>query len=347
MPTLKEIKGRIASVQSTLKITSAMKLVSSAKLRKAQTAIEAMRPYQERLNAMLELAAGTVNTGGSAPSYTPAAFSPSMILPQQNPGPGRAPAGAFNPRSTVVIAMASNSSLCGGFNAQVIAKTKEVLRECPGARVIAIGRKMSDALRKSGAPAYTPSVLSPSSSVLSASSSVISSEAGGEVEKSPFSGESLSEHPSYAPVSAITDILMADSSVDCVLLVYNHFVSTGKQVPVVETLLSKEISPRASLGRNDKDVISSEVEKSEPFAILEPSRQELLDALYPKSVKIRFFAALLDSAAAEHAARTVAMQAATDNGEDLLQELTLQYNKGRQQKITNEILDLAGGSQTQ
>ena len=355
MPTLKEIKGRIASVQSTLKITSAMKLVSSAKLRKAQTAIEAMRPYQERLGAMLELAAGTVNTGGSAPSYTPAAFSPSMILPQQNPGPGRAPAGAFNPRSTVVIAMASNSSLCGGFNAQVIAKTKEVLRECPGARVIAIGRKMSDALRKSGAPAYTPSVLSPSSSVLSASSSVISSEAGGEVEKSPFSGESLSEHPSYAPVSAITDILMADSSVDCVLLVYNHFVSTGKQVPVVETLLSKEISPRASLGQNDRDVISSdtpsvissEVEKSEPFAILEPSRQELLDALYPKSVKIRFFAALLDSAAAEHAARTVAMQAATDNGEDLLQELTLQYNKGRQQKITNEILDLAGGSQTQ
>ena len=305
MPTLKEIKGRIASVQSTLKITSAMKLVSSAKLRKAQTAIEAMRPYQERLNAMLDLAAGTVN-----------------ILPQQNPGPGRAPAGAFNPRTTVVIAMASNSSLCGGFNAQVIAKTKEVLRECPGARVISIGRKMSDALRKSGAQSYTPEDFS-----------------------------TLSEHPSYAPVSAITDTLMADSSVDCVLLVYNHFVSTGKQVPVVETLLSKEVSPRASLGRNDKDVISSGagggVEKSASDAILEPSRQELLDALYPKNVKIRFFAALLDSAAAEHAARTVAMQAATDNGEDLLQELTLQYNKGRQQKITNEILDLAGGSQTQ
>ena len=354
MPTLKEIKNRIASVQSTLKITSAMKLVSSAKLRKAQTAIEAMRPYQERLSAMLELASGIVNTGGSAPSYTPAAFSPSTILPQQNPGPGRAPAGAFNPRTTVVIAMASNSSLCGGFNAQVIAKTKEVLRECPGARVIAIGRKMSDALRKAGAPVYTPSV--------------ISSEAEGGVEKSPFSGDSLSEHPSYAPVSAITDTLMADSSVDCVLLVYNHFVSTGKQVPVVETLLSKEISPRASLGRNDnvpaslsrndRDVISASssvissgaeggVEKSAPDVILEPSRQELLEALYPKSVKIRFFAALLDSAAAEHAARTVAMQAATDNGEDLLQELTLQYNKGRQQKITNEILDLAGGSQTQ
>ncbi len=346
MPTLKEIKNRIASVQSTLKITSAMKLVSSAKLRKAQTAIEAMRPYQERLSAMLELAAGT-KQGVS-------------VSGQPEIGPLDTKQGVSVPGRTVVIAMASNSSLCGGFNAQVIAKTKEVLRECPGARVIAIGRKMSDALRKAGAPVYTPSVIS------------------SEAEKSPFLGESLSEHPSYAPVSAITDTLMADSSVDRVLLVYNHFVSTGKQVPVVETLLSKEISPRASLGRNDnvpaslgrndnvpaslgrndRDVISASssvissgaegvVEKSAPDVILEPSRQELLEALYPKSVKIRFFAALLDSAAAEHAARTVAMQAATDNGEDLLQELTLQYNKGRQQKITNEILDLAGGSQTQ
>ena len=315
MPTLKEIKGRIASVQSTLKITSAMKLVSSAKLRKAQTAIEAMRPYQERLSAMLELAAGTAT-----------------VLPQQNPGPGRAPAGAFNPRTTVVIAMASNSSLCGGFNAQVIAKTKEVLRECPGARVIAIGRKMSDALRKAGVPVYTPSVIS------------------SEAEKSPFSGESLSDHPSYAPVSAITDTLMADSSVDNVLLVYNHFVSTGKQVPVVETLFVAADGKEAVFpaeGQNSVAADGKEAVSLAPDVILEPSRQELLDALYPKSVKIRFFAALLDSAAAEHAARTVAMQAATDNGEDLLQELTLQYNKGRQQKITNEILDLAGGSQTQ
>ena len=321
MPTLKEIKGRIASVQSTLKITSAMKLVSSAKLRKAQAAIEAMRPYQERLSAMLELASGIVNTGGSAPSYTPAAFSPSTILPQQNPGPGRAPAGAFNPRPTVVIAMASNSAVCGGLNAQVRAEAEEVLRECPGARVIAIGRKMSDALRKSGAPVYTTSAPS-----------------------------ALSDHPSYAPVSAITDTLMADSSVGRVLLVYNHFVSTGKQVPVVETLFVAADGKEAVFpaeGQNSVAADGKEAVFPAPDVILEPSRRELMEALYPKSVKIKFFAALLDSAAAEHAARTVAMQAATDNGEDLLQELTLQYNKGRQQKITNEILDLAGGSQTQ
>jgi len=128
-----------------------------------------------------------------------------------------------------------------------------------------------------------------------------------------------------------------------VVLVYNHFVSTARQEPVVEVLVQgQEISPLASLGRNDKEgaVISSEAEKS---LIVEPSRAALLEALVPKTRKLKLYAALLDSAAAEHAARTVAMQTATDNAENLLAELTLQYNKGRQQKITSEILDLAGG----
>ena len=107
-----------------------------------------------------------------------------------------------------------------------------------------------------------------------------------------------------------------------------------------------EISPCASLGRNDSDVvIPGEAKESETEYILEPSARELLEELLPKSQKLKFYTALLDSNASEHAARTVAMQTATDNGEDLLQELTLQYNKSRQQKITAEILDLAGGSQ--
>ena len=119
-----------------------------------------------------------------------------------------------------------------------------------------------------------------------------------------------------------------------VILVYNHFVSTGKQVPVAESLFSSSTdTPGTEAKGDDKD------------AIIEPSKKELLESLYPKTLKIKVYAALLDSAAAEHAARTVAMQTATDNGEDLLAELTLQYNKGRQQKITNEILDLAGGQQ--
>ena len=312
MPTLKEIKGRIASVQNTLKITSAMKLVSSTKLRKAQTAIESMRPYQAKLQEILNTA-----TGGS--SLKTPVFADERA-PEAAPSAKKA---IFRDGDTVVIAMASNSSLCGGFNANAIAKVKEVLRERKVVRVYSIGKKMADAMRKAGYP-------------------------------SPEDYTSLSDHPSYGPAADLAEKLMEEYSegkIGSVLLVYNHFVSTGKQVPVVEPLL--EIAGQAG---NDGTVIpgtpsvipgSPSVipgsDRESPDVILEPSRKELLDALYPKTIKLKLFAALLDSAAAEHAARTVAMQTATDNGEDLLAELTLQYNKGRQQKITSEILDLAGG----
>ena len=297
MPTLKEIKGRIASVQNTLKITSAMKLVSSAKLRKAQSAIESMRPYQAKLQEILATATGS----SGAPSTEKAVFGGQVaqngsLSTESGDFGGQVPAG-----DTVVIAMASNSSLCGGFNANAIAKAKGVLCDRKVTRVYSIGKKMADAMRKAGYP-------------------------------SPEDYTALSDHPSYGPASDLAEKLMeeyAEGKIASVLLVYNHFVSTGKQVPVVEELLTEV--PEIKEADKPKDVI------------LEPSRKELLEALYPKTIKLKLFAAILDSAAAEHAARTVAMQTATDNGEDLLSELTLQYYKGRQQKITSEILDLAGG----
>ena len=268
MPTLKEIKGRIASVKSTLKITSAMKLVSSAKLRKAQKAIEAMRPYEEQLQRMLLKVQG-------APASLP----------------------------TAIVAIASNSSLCGGFNANAIAKVREVRKA--GDVVYSIGRKMADAMRKEG---FT----------------------------SPDDYSHLAEHPAYAPAAALVEKLCAEVEAgrySQVVLVYNHFVSTAKQVPTSEPLLGEVChSERSEESVSDQEDI-----------LIEPSRKELIAALEPKLLKLKLYSALLDSAAAEHAARTVAMQTATDNGENLLSELTLQYNKGRQQKITSEILDLAGG----
>ena len=275
MPTLKEIKGRISSVKSTLKITSAMKLVSSAKLRKAQKAIEAMRPYEEQLQRMLLMVQGT-----------PAAECgelPASRLPQ------------------AIVAIASNSSLCGGFNANAIAKVREVRKA--GDVVYSIGRKMADAMRKEGFA-------------------------------SPEDYSHLAEHPAYAPAAALVEKLCAEVEAgrySQVVLVYNHFVSTAKQVPAVEPLLS--------VGGTS----SEHGEAPEEDVIIEPSRKDLVASLEPKILKLKLYAALLDSSAAEHAARTVAMQTATDNGENLLSELTLQYNKGRQQKITSEILDLAGG----
>ena len=290
MPSLKEIKGRIGSVKSTLKITSAMKLVASAKLRKAQQTIEGMRPYERKLQGMLDhlVASGAKMSG----EYT------------------RTPATGENaPRQRVaLVAFASNSSLCGAFNANAFRLATEAVRSYGNAdvTVYSIGRKMADAMRKCGHP-------------------------------SPEDYQKLADKPSYAPAAELAEKLMDDfreGRLDRVELVYNHFVSSGKQVPVRETLLP--------MGE-----IAGVAKESEIDYILEPSASELLEDLLPKSLKLKFYTALLDSNASEHAARTVAMQTATDNGEDLLQEITLQYNKSRQQKITSEILDLAGGSQEQ
>jgi F-type H+-transporting ATPase subunit gamma len=280
MPTLKEIKGRIASVQSTLKITSAMKLVSSAKLRKAQAAIESMRPYSDRLQGILSRLLSAPGVSGL---------------------PGYGTAGETD--AVVIVAISSNSSLCGAFNANVIRRVKQLLAEYPGATVYSIGRKVADALRKAGYP-------------------------------SPEDLNHLSEHPSYAAAASLSGRFreaFSQGKVGKVLLVYNHFFSTARQSTVTETFLPASLDP-------------AEAAPEETDYILEPDPAALLAELYPKVVDLRLYTALLDSAAAEHAARTVAMQMATDNGEQLLQELTLLYNKSRQQKITSEILDLAAGA---
>ena len=277
MPTLKETKGRINSVRNTLKITSAMKLVASAKLRKAQLAIESMRPYERQLQRMLEEVCGS--------------HEPEALVDQSDSLLGR----------KAVVAIASNSALCGSFNTNVIAKVRSL--RSPGDTVWSIGRKMADAMRRDGFP-------------------------------SPDDLSAVAEHPAYAPVASLVEKLSDEfekGRYSCVVLVYNHFVSTSRQEPVVEILL-----PEGKFVADDSP-------EREASLIIEPSRKEFLEALVPKTRKLKLYAALLDSSAAEQAARTVAMQTATDNGEDLLEDLTLQYNKGRQQKITSEILDLAGG----
>ena len=308
MPSLKEIKGRIGSVQSTLKITSAMKLVASAKLRKAQQTIEGMRPYERKLQGMLDhLVASGAKVSGE---YT------------------RTPAEGAPKQRIALVAFASNSSLCGAFNANAVRLTLETIRSYGDAdvTVYSIGRKMADSMRKAGHP-------------------------------SPADYQKLADKPSYAPAAELAEKLMADflaGRLDRIDLVYNHFVSSGKQVPVRETLLPMGEIPGQARNEDESAPTASPGTPSlipgstrDLDYILEPSASALLADLLPKSLRLKFYTALLDSNASEHAARTVAMQTATDNGEDLLQELTLQYNKSRQQKITSEILDLAGGSQQQ
>lgn len=291
MPSLKETKGRIGSVRSTLKITSAMKLVSSAKLRKAQQAISGMLPYDSALQSLL----ATLLTDKNA------------VVPSVSP--------REELRNVAIVALSSNSSLCGGFNSNVVRKVLETVREYEGKEVrvtvIPVGRKMAESMRRVG---------------------IHSDE-----KLSSFDLVSLSAHPDYTVAARLAEYLWEAYEIekyDCIELIYNHFISTGSQAPVREAWLPYRLSSDAA-----------PEEAGDPRGwIIEPSVQDLLEELLPKTLKLKIYTVLLDSAAAEHAARTVAMQTATDNGEDLLDELTLEYNKGRQSKITSEILDLVGGS---
>ena len=310
MPSLKETKTRIGSVKGTLKITSAMKLVASAKLHKAQQAVAGMLPYQQTLYRMLSTVAG-----GKLSSRPSGASG--EISPLDSPSPRIA-----------ILAVSSNSSLCGAFNANVVRKLLDTLREYAAAgipdddiTVIPIGRKMADALRRIG-------------------KNVIPGFHAGNLTH-------LIDRPSFPEAAAFAEALIArfrNGDFTRIELIYNHFVSTASQVPVRETWLpfvpdtggADEISPRASLGRNDRE--------DSGLWLLEPSREDLLEELLPKLMRLKVYTMLLDSSAAEHAARTVAMQMATDNGEEILENLTLEYNKARQQKITSEILDIVGGS---
>ena len=305
MPSLKEIKGRIGSVKSTLKITSAMKLVASAKLRKAQQAIEGMRPYEQMLRGMVERLLAQAGSVGAS----------DWLRPPVKEGEGPIPR-----KRVAVVAFSSNSSLCGAFNANVIRLAQDTVKRHAGATVTvySIGRKMAEAMKKAG---YS----------------------------SPEDYQKLADNPAYAPAVELAGKLMEDfreGRLDGVELVYTRFVSSGKQVPVRETFLPmEEMTAPVSEAPGSTSVIPGLT--GDVDYIVEPSVKELLEDMLPKSLRLKFFAALLDSCASEHAARTMAMQTATDNGEDLLQELTLQYNKSRQQKITSEILDLAGGNQQQ
>jgi len=279
MAGLKEIKGHIGSVRSTLKITSAMKMVSSAKLRKAQQAAENMRPYEAALHQILVQAGGHVSLG--------AAETPSDRV--------------------AIVAIASNSSLCGGFNANVIREVRSrvaaIRAEGREAVVYSLGRKMAEAMRKDG-------------------------------YESPADYNHLVGKTLYEDVASLASALVEDyiaGRLSRVELIYNHFVNTASQQVLVETYLPFET------GEVFEDVDAD-------LYIIEPDRETILEKLLPKVIRLKLYTVVLDSQAAEHAARTVAMQTATDNAEELLQTLTLEYNKSRQQKITAEILDLVGGS---
>jgi len=289
MSSLKEIKGRIASVKSTKKITSAMKMVASAKLRKAQYQIEQFLPYELRLTNILN----DFLSGYSEDSFS-SVFSETRET-----------------QRVAIVVLSSNSSLCGAFNSNIIRLLHEWIGKYTELKceitIYPVGKKVESAVRKLTLPV--------------------------EIRGSYTS---LMDKPTFDGAKEIADSLMDDflaNKIDRVDLLYNHFKSTAIQIPTEEPFLPIDLSKQMQSKAVPTDYI------------IEPDRKTLLNSLIPRSLRSKIYAILLDSAAAEQAARTVAMQIATDNADEILDELTIQYNKQRQQAITSEILDIIGGSE--
>ena len=292
MGSLKEVKNRINSVKSTRQITSAMKMVASAKLHKAQTRIENMLPYQQKLNEILTNFLSTDATFESP--YT-------EVRPVTR---------------VAVVVFSSNSSLCGAFNANVVKKLGETLEEYKSlgkenVLIYPVGKKVEQAVKKLG---YT----------------------------SQGSYQEMADKPSYVQAYELAALLMQEfmeKQIDRVELIYHHFKSMGSQVLTRDNYLPIDLGKVAeeATGTVGKSSFNNDY-------IVEPSASQLVAELLPKVLSQKIYTVLLDSNTSEHAARMLAMQAATDNANELIQDLTKQYNKSRQQAITNELLDIIGGS---
>lgn len=293
MGSLKEVKNRINSVKSTRQITSAMKMVASAKLHKAQGRIENMLPYQQKLNEILTNFLSTDATFESP--YT-------EVRPVVR---------------VAVVVFSSNSSLCGAFNANVVKMLGEVLEEHKSLGkenilIYPVGKKVEMAVKKLG---YTPQ----------------------------GSYQEMAEKPSYVQAYELAALLMhefVEKQIDRVELIYHHFKSMGSQILTREEYLPIDLSKVESTAATE----GSGKRGFQNDYIVEPSVGQLIADLLPKVLSQKLFTVLQDSNASEHAARTLAMQTATDNANELIQDLTKQYNKSRQQAITNELLDIIAGS---
>lgn len=318
MPSLKEIKNRLSSVNSTRKITSAMKMVASSKLHHAQTMIENMLPYETLLEHILK-------------TFLASETDARTVLNEVRPV-----------KRVALVVYASNSSLCGGFNANVIRLLQHVVDEYAelgkeNIVVYPIGRKVAEKAVKMGL------------------------NVAGDFT-------ALAEKPNANDCITIARELgekFIGGEFDRVEMIYHHFKSAGSQILTRKPFLPIDIEEELKRD-HERDLTSNvttkkaqeyikrkeeEKKREEKEAVplndnflVEPDMNTVLTEAHPEVSPLMVYTALLDSIASEHAARMVAMQTATDNADEILRELNLQYNKSRQQAITSELLDIVGGS---
>lgn len=284
MANLKELRNRITSVSSTMQITSAMKMVSAAKLKRAQDAITEMRPYAQKLEEILVNVSATLDSSEGVYARK-----------------------AENVQKVLLVAISSNRGLAGAFNANIMKAVIAQINNNPGVQydLYAMGKKVFDLSSRRGLRML------------------------GE-------RNSIYDDLTFDNVSEVAEMLMElfrEGKYDRIELVYNQFRNAAVQDVQVEQFLPvREVE-----GGDDSSAMAD--------YIYEPSKEEILEDLIPKSLKTQLFKAMLDSHASEHGARMTAMHKATDNASELRKQLKLSYNKARQAAITNEILEIVGGAE--
>lgn len=283
MATLRDIKRRITSVKSTQQITKAMKLVAAAKLRRAQERILEARPYAYKMQEVLASLALRAD-----PQYHP-------LLRRRETG------------KKIVVVIAADKGLCGGFNSNIMRRSLELLRATPGETTVTlmvVGRKTRDFYRRRP---YT-----------------IRSEQIGFFDR-------LAYDHAAALGQELANAYIAEEA-DEIQLIYNEFKSVATQRVAVERLLP--IEP-----------MQTPEEMAALDFIYEPSPQAILEGLLPKHIEVQVYRALMESLAGEYGARMTAMDAASKNASEMIDLLTLQFNKARQERITKELLEVVGGAE--
>lgn len=272
-----------------MQITSAMKMVSAAKLKRAQDAITQMRPYANKLKDILQNLSASLDT--SSNTYARTTKGDNVLL----------------------IVISSNRGLAGAFNSNVVKKAWSMIRgdykDSNKVSVLCVGKKGNDAFKKS-------------------EHHIVGTDM-------PHHLNELFDNLNFDKASAVAEKIMeafANNQFDRVYLVYNQFKNAAVQLPVAERFLPVEAS-------------SGESKAEKLDYIFEPNQAYIVNELIPKTLKIQFYKALLDSVAAEHGARMTAMHKATDNAKEMLRSLKISYNKARQAAITNEILEIVGGAE--
>lgn len=291
MPTLRDIRRRITGVSNTSKITQAMKMVSAAKLRRAQDAILSARPYVLKLEEMLANLVAAIGEDYSHP-----------LIERRK-----------DVKSIALIVIGSDRGLCGSFNSNLLRTVKnyinsDLAKEYPDAKihVLPVGKRAISFFDKESFPI---------------------------IEKYPDIFANLN----FSHAASIVDLVRSGFSsgkYDKVLIYYNEFVNVVRQLPKVLTLLPIQPKEDKSEGKSSANI----------DYIFEPEKTAILDELMPKLVNIQLWRTLLESAAAEQAARMMAMDNATQNAKELIKHLELVFNKKRQELITKEMLEIVGGA---